>query len=144
MSLLRCSKSCICTLGSNPHNRSLACMFCFPKYRSCDNYSRELFLQISSYLLAYERIIHEETKLVPLQRRQNTQDKELYPSAVYRETWIKNHDAAIFYFCLLVFTCLLGHTWAYPQDLIMKEYCRYLNNPTAPSLRICNCAILLV
>ena len=66
MSLFRCSKSCICTLGSNPHNRSLACMFCFPKYGSYDNYSRELFLQISSYLLAYERIIHEETKLVPL------------------------------------------------------------------------------
>ena len=97
-------------------------MFCFPKYRSCDNYSRELFLQISSYSLTYECIIHEETKLVPLLGKQNIQDKELYPSAVYRKTWVKNHDAALFYFCLLVFTCLLGHARAYPQDLIMKEY----------------------
>ena len=80
------------------------------------------FLQMP-YSLAYDRIIHEETKLGPLLGKQNIQDKELFPSPVYRKTWIKNHDAALFYFCLLVFTCLLGHACAYPQDLIMKEYC---------------------
>ena len=81
------------SLRSRRLNRPLQRYVLFFQYRSCDNTLENCSTQISSYSLAYLRIIYEKTKgqvpLGPLQGKQNIQAKAFINSNL-ATTAIKN------------------------------------------------------